>query len=722
MSQIKEEPSLEEPDEVNSSENSSTSSCSVTVTTNSHSGSGSGSSASSSSDRSTSISDSDNDLDNSHKHRHCHLSKGHLNNPDSLGTASKIEDKNDDKVIDGKQSNTGHKCDSRALAGCSATTICSDPTATTTNTHIESSPPYPQPAQRRTQEVIKQKLIESKVTPNRLSFADEQIIKKNYQYETGRQNLTANTTSLGSSYSNLSSTITTNGPTTASSASSSRRILKPAPTPSNMTPSESTSLTALDTNNNKNHDNTSSTSRDGLSSKRTNFSKSASGSRLVNRSRPSACDCLSQDCGEKKHSNRRQFIEHYYSCRTQLSSVDTSISSFNISTPLNRLNECDAITKRLLSSPIRTSNVVESSVRGVQMSDADKSRRASLGATTMTDHVLLYASNPFKSLESSYKRSFQDKQKSDNQRKCDVDDAHVGSENDVKSKQQARSLSVCDEETLNPRLRISSSNHSSNLNRAISLACESGSASSTRRALTLIPLFGCDIKSLEQFTSSGLILPPVIDSAVNHILADGINSIGIFRKSGVKTRILTLRQRIEANQFVKIVELNQNNEFSIYDIADLVKMWFRELKPLPLMSKDLIRIISSFLNATTGVPQQSKTILKRGSSSQQQQKESSNIRSDISSSDNVDLFLRSRIDAITTPTHRALLLRALNFLAQISAKCKVNQMTSQNLAICLTPSLCETESDQNSILVDQKALEYCIDNHRMLFGRPNMKS
>lgn len=724
MSQVNEEVP---PEETLSSETSSGSSCS-TATTNSHSGS-------SNCDSSTSSSDSENDLDNSHRHRHCHISKSQSRTPDGLYTASKIEDKTDDGVIDGKQSGTGQKCDNKTTTDCSATTNFSSTiapaAATTTNTKIKSSPPsqtppYPQKAQQQIQEVSKQKLAETKVTPDRISFADEQIIHKNHQYQTGRQNITADTTSLGSSYSNISSMSSTNGPTITSSisASSSRRILKPAPTPSSgMVSSQSPSLTVLDTNNNKNNDNISGTSRESLSSsKRTNFSKSISGSRLVNRSRPSACDCLSQDCGEKKHSNRRQSIEHYYNCRAQLSSANTSISSFNISTPLNRLNECDAITKRLLSSPIRTSNIVESTIRGGQMSDADKSRRASLGATTMTDQVFLYASNPFESLESSHKRSNQDKHKTDNQRKCDVESAQVGGENDVKSKQQqGRSLSVCDEETLNPRLKNNSSNHSSNLNRAISLACESGSTSSARRMLTLIPLFGCDIKSLEQFTSSGLILPPVIDSAVDHILANGINSVGIFRKSGVKTRILTLKQRIEANQFVKIDELNKNNEFSIYDIADLVKMWFRELKPVPLMSKDLIKTISAFLNSTTNIPQQARTILKRGNSSQQQ-KESLNIRSNISSSGDIDQVLKGRIDAITTPIHRALLFRALNFLAQISARCDINQMTSQNLAICLTPSLCETESDQNRILTDQKALEYCIDNHRALFGISNFKS
>lgn len=728
MSRLNEGRSSEEPHEEPSGETMSSSSCSTATSDSrsgsSHSGSSSGSTNSSGSDSEGS------DQDNLHRHRHCHTSKVHSCKPDSIETESSTEDKH------GLQSATGHTCDIRTI-NCPLTTICS--TATTTTSQTKSSPqsqapPHFRSTQLQTTEVSKLKQVGSNpdsqksTLNNSTTHADELSIRQTRQFQV-KQNLTAKVTSLGSSYSNLSSTTSTNEPSTGSSTitqstSFARRILKPAPAPSTTPlPTQSPSLTALDTNNNKNHDNNiSSTSRDGLSSKRTNFSKSASGSRLVNRSRPIVCDCLSQDCGEKKHSNRRQFIEQYYNSRTQLPSANTSISSFNISTPLNRLNECDAITKRLLSSPIRASNVVESPTRRVQTSDVDKTRRASLGTTTMTDQVFLFASNPFKSLESSYKRNNQDKHRTDNQRRCDVESAPAGGGNDVKFKQQqGRSLSVCDEETLNPRIRNNSSNHSSNLNRAISLACESGSASSSRRLLTLIPLFGCDIKSLEQFTSLGLILPPVIDSAVDHILANGINSVGIFRKSGVKSRILTLRQKVEANQFVMVNELNQNNEFSIYDIADLVKMWFRELKPVPLMTKELIRIISTFLNSTmasTSVPQ-STSILKRGNSSQQPQE---TLRATAATDRYVDPVLKSRIDSITTPTHRALLLRALNFLAQISSRCEVNQMTSQNLAICLTPSLCETESDQNSILIDQKALEYCIDNHRLLFGRPSARS
>lgn len=473
-------------------------------------------------------------------------------------------------------------------------------------------------------------------------------------------------------------------------------------------PAPSASST-LDTNNNKNS--ASSGMRvDYLSaSRRNNFSKSASGSRLVHRndSRSKVCDCLSQQCGEKEHSNRRQFIESYYNSRTRLPS-STAMSSLNISSPLNRLSECDAITKRLLSSPIRTVNLSENPVRQLQVGEVDKSRRASLGTNTLTEQVSLFTSSQFNSLEINYGREA-DKKVGNEQNACDssTGNTNISGESDLiqKQQQQGRSLSVCQDDCLKRRFRTSGSNHSSNLNRAVSLACESGAP---KQMMTIIPLFGCDIKALEQFMRWGLVLPPAIDSAVEHILSCGINSIGIFRKSGVKSRILTLKQRIETNQEASLEQINRDKEFSIYDIADLVKMWFRELKPMPIMTKDLIRLISNFL-------QSSKSLDKHATSSRLHQHTGEPVEDPEFTRRSPDGSLKQQIDYIISPTHKALFLKALNFFASISSKSEINQMTSQNLAICLTPSLCATESDQNSIIVAQKALKYCIDNYQILF-------
>lgn len=449
--------------------------------------------------------------------------------------------------------------------------------------------------------------------------------------------------------------------------------------------------------------------------RRTHFSKSASGGRLVNRHLGgNICDCLAQNCDEKEHSNRKHFIENYCTSRTTKLPPLNSMLTFNINTPLTRLNECDAITRRLLSSPIRASNVTENPCRHAQISEVGNSRRASLGTSALSDQVFLYSANQFDSLESPGNNADESDEEvvdQDNQQaagRSSIDDANFKGGDDVKLKQsQGRSLSVCDEETFKPRFRNTGPNHFSSLNRAISLACESGTS---KRLLTIIPLFGCDIETLKQFGKLGLILPPSIDSAVDYLLYNGLNAVGIFRKSGVKSRILTLRQRFETNQDVKIDELNKNNEFSIYDVADLVKMWFRELKPGPLMTKELILIISNFFQkGMTSVPDH-----ECGTSSQQDSLSLLN-KDSLGEERQSEPCLKTRVESVISPTHRALFSKALRLLARISSQSGTNQMTSQNLAICLTPSLCASESDQTSIMTAQKALEYCIDNYRILF-------
>lgn len=459
------------------------------------------------------------------------------------------------------------------------------------------------------------------------------------------------------------------------------------------------------------------------------------------------CNCLAQDCPEKEHSVRRKFIEHYYSNRTGLPFSSGAVSSLNISNPLNRLSECDAITKRLLSSPVKEPSakadyISRSPVRLTStVTDLDKSRRASLGTTTLTDQISIFTkSNQFKSFESGscsgsggssgsnyanrkYVESREDEAidmiGNDNRRRMVVS---PNSEVDLRLKHsQGRSLSVCHEEGQKSRYQSScgstnSSNnhqrphhyHSSNLNRAVSVACDS---STSNRLLTIIPLFGCDISNLGQLMRFGLILPPPIESAIEHILAFGIKSVGIFRKSGVKSRILTLKQRIESNQDVKLIELNHNNEFSIYDIADLVKMWFRELKPTPIMTKELIKIITkhiAHLDATNVVHPSDGQKDHRSSSNRMQ----SNC---IVGDDGKAEGLKGTISSAIRPVQRVLVSRVMCFFAAIASESDANQMTSQNLAICLTPSICATDSDQKSIMTAQKALKYCLDNYRILF-------
>jgi len=448
------------------------------------------------------------------------------------------------------------------------------------------------------------------------------------------------------------------------------------------------------------------------------------------------CDCLSQTCQEKEHSNRRQFIEHYYHSRTRLpSSSQNSASTLTIDTPLNRLSECDAITKRLLSSPVRSGSFLVGDKRihnddgqSDQANESSRSRSGSLRTESLTNQ-LSYSGRSHETLNLCDSDRTRERASVDSYGKLSrVASVSPTSENNVKLKNhEGRSLSVCHEESQNYRFRdnvaIRASNdhgsvysrklqhsqhHSSNLNRAISVTCDS---SSSKRFLTIIPLFGCEITALDQLIKFGLTLPPPIDSAIDHILANGKRSIGIFRKSGQKSRILTLRQRIESNQDLRLEDINSENEFSIYDIADLVKMWFRELKPAPIMTRDLIKSISDHITYYACVQDPSHPCESEGS---QASKYSSSQRA-ISQTKMLSNRLRKELVSTISPTHRALLSKTLGFFSTIASYSETNQMTSQNLAICLTPSLCATGSDQESIITAQRALKFCLDNHQILF-------
>ncbi|RWS04788.1 hypothetical protein B4U79_03574 [Dinothrombium tinctorium] len=188
-------------------------------------------------------------------------------------------------------------------------------------------------------------------------------------------------------------------------------------------------------------------------------------------------------------------------------------------------------------------------------------------------------------------------------------------------------------------------------------------------------LFGCDVNLIER-VNGGLTLPPFIENALIYLLRYGINSVGIFRKSGVKSRISALRRKLEeltsGRKRERLSSINSSTfcfrtnssdeEYCVYDIADMVKSWLRELKPTPLISKEII------------------------------------------------IAFKEKI-----------ILRFLSWFAENS---HVNQMNSHNLAICFTPSLCECDGAQmvtaqnqdgcsfeTEFLYDaQKCLEYLIDN------------
>ena len=97
---------------------------------------------------------------------------------------------------------------------------------------------------------------------------------------------------------------------------------------------------------------------------------------------------------------------------------------------------------------------------------------------------------------------------------------------------------------------------------------------------------------------SQYILP--MQYALQYLRRTAIGCQGLFRKSGVKTRIARLRHLMETNPDDSD-KIFGKDDFSPYDIADLVKMYFREL-PEPLMTKKLSHTFISIFSGKSKNP------------------------------------------------------------------------------------------------------------------------
>lgn len=191
-------------------------------------------------------------------------------------------------------------------------------------------------------------------------------------------------------------------------------------------------------------------------------------------------------------------------------------------------------------------------------------------------------------------------------------------------------------------------------------------------------LFGLDVNSIEKL-NGGLSLPPFIEEALLYLTRNGINAMGIFRKSGVKSRITALRKKLEhinstrkngptlSTHFSNLSSpvssplksstfQNPGEDFCVYDVADMVKMWLRTIKPRPLINKE---IIEAYKSMTCDQCSPSEFGLK--------------------------------ISVLLTDSQRTLLEIFIHFLAKFAENSQMNQMNSRNLALCFTPSLCECD-------------------------------
>lgn len=90
-------------------------------------------------------------------------------------------------------------------------------------------------------------------------------------------------------------------------------------------------------------------------------------------------------------------------------------------------------------------------------------------------------------------------------------------------------------------------------------------------------IFGVPLTVILQKT--GQCLPKGIEDALIWLRQNAADQVGLFRKPGVKSRIQTLRNLVETQESVCF------NEHQSYDVADMVKQYFRDLPEVLLTNK-----------------------------------------------------------------------------------------------------------------------------------------
>ncbi|KAF7697386.1 rho GTPase-activating protein 7 isoform X1 [Silurus meridionalis] len=153
---------------------------------------------------------------------------------------------------------------------------------------------------------------------------------------------------------------------------------------------------------------------------------------------------------------------------------------------------------------------------------------------------------------------------------------------------------------------------------------------------------------LQSVQRSGKPLPPSILRAMEYLKTECLDQVGLFRKSGVKSRIQYLRDMIEADPDGVSFE-----DQSAFDVADMIKQFFRDL-PEPIFSSKLCK---SFLHIYQYFPKDQQFAAIQAA-----------------------IFL-------LPDENREALQCLLFFLHEVVACVEENQMTPTNIAVCLAPSL-----------------------------------
>ncbi|XP_034463379.1 rho GTPase-activating protein 7 [Hippoglossus hippoglossus] len=147
---------------------------------------------------------------------------------------------------------------------------------------------------------------------------------------------------------------------------------------------------------------------------------------------------------------------------------------------------------------------------------------------------------------------------------------------------------------------------------------------------------------------TGETLPPSILRALVHLRSSCLDQVGLFRKSGVKSRIQFLRELVESNP-----DGVSYDGQSAFDVADMVKQYFRDL-PEPIFTS---KLCESFLHIYQYFPKDQQLVAAQAAM------------------------------LLLPDENREALMTLLFFLRDVVASVDENQMTPTNIAVCLAPSL-----------------------------------
>uniref|UniRef100_A0A8C3KWX6 Rho-GAP domain-containing protein n=1 Tax=Chrysolophus pictus TaxID=9089 RepID=A0A8C3KWX6_CHRPC len=173
-------------------------------------------------------------------------------------------------------------------------------------------------------------------------------------------------------------------------------------------------------------------------------------------------------------------------------------------------------------------------------------------------------------------------------------------------------------------------------------------------------------------------LPIGILQALDYLRSHFLDQVGLFRKSGVRSRILSLREMNETSSNSVCYEGQ-----SAFDVADMVKQYFRDL-PEPIFTS---RLCESFLHIYQYVPKD-----------QQLQ------------------AVQAAILLLPKENREALKI-LLFFLRDVVACVEENQMTPTNIAVCLAPSLFHL----NTLRRDSSSSSTRSSQRKCSLGKPDQR-